>query len=769
MASLNPSSTGGASSLLDSFSQKLDTIRPTGVLVQMGAMAGGAIGAFALFACLRPLNPYIFQPRVKYSESEKRPPPIGSGIFGWVQPMFRVSEAELMRSIGLDAVAYLRFLRMCIHIFICLTALGFASLVPSNYVYNLKHKVDRQQGDVSFFSNMTLQDVRGPWLWLHTSLAYIFTFVIFFFIWRNYAKFSALKRAWFLSNEYQLSLATRTVLITDIPKSYRTDKTITFHLSHLDLPARPVAVHVGHSAGQLPKLIAEHDNAVRDLESTITTYTKRPDKLPEERPTVRIGHPRNEKLNKLSNWGGKRVDAIDHLTEKIKALEQQISQSERMRVEERKCESYAFAIFKCSADAHAVAKALERQPKDTKCHFQLAPTSQDIIWENIKLGRVGRAAHRLSATILFLGFCFLAMFPVFLVSLLSNIVSLSAFVPFIRTWSINYKPLMEAFVGVIPPMISVLFQAAVPSVLRQIAARQGNFSKTQSDRAVTARYDAFLLFNQFFIFSVTGVFVSIAALVVVQIKGIRADGQKAQSIGDIITSLPDQVYSTFVRQSSYWLTILPLRGFTAMLDLSKAKSLAGIWTKDRLVGRTPREIRDARRPLDFEYDVYYPNHLLLFTVAIVYAPISPMVTLFSFVVFCVSWIVFKFQLLYAFVTREETGGREWRVVINRVLFSTIIMQIILFLTIGLKIGWPQAVAIIPMILSVFVFKFVLSRRFDQRIHWFIPNREELAEVNLHEGEATIYQLEARFHHPSMDVNVLRPMLHRSVEPLLPTM
>lgn len=51
--------------------------------------------------------------------------------------------------------------------------------------------------------------------------------------------------------------------------------------------------------------------------------------------------------------------------------------------------------------------------------------------------------------------------------------------------------------------------------------------------------------------------------------------------------------STYVIQSSYWLTVFPLRGASALFDLAQFISLFYVWFKTKLFGRTPREIREV--------------------------------------------------------------------------------------------------------------------------------------------------------------------------------
>lgn len=79
-----------------------------------------------------------------------------------------------------------------------------------------------------------------------------------------------------------------------------------------------------------------------------------------------------------------------------------------------------------------------------------------------------------------------------------------------------------------------------------------------------------------------------------------------------LTRRPSQ--STWIIQSTYWLTIFPLRGASALFDLAQLISLILVWGRAKLFGRTPREIREWTTPPAFDFPVYFSNHLLMLVV-----------------------------------------------------------------------------------------------------------------------------------------------------------
>jgi calcium permeable stress-gated cation channel len=92
---------------------------------------------FIAFSILRPRHKIVYAPKLKYASEKRAPPPIDDGMFSWLKPVWQCSDEYLLDKIGLDAVLFLRFWRMCRNIFICL-GLGSAVIIPYNVIVGLK-------------------------------------------------------------------------------------------------------------------------------------------------------------------------------------------------------------------------------------------------------------------------------------------------------------------------------------------------------------------------------------------------------------------------------------------------------------------------------------------------------------------------------------------------------------------------------------------------------------------------------------------------------
>ena len=458
-------------------------------------------------------------------------------------------------------------------------------------------------------------------------ISYIVCFITFWFIWVKYVavvfiaaiwlnhcsykRVVELKHAYFRSAEYVNSLHARSMMvglgvviqqtccdmlapqITGVQRQYQTDDGLLGLLTGLGIPYPTTAVHIGRRVGYLPELVEAHNDAVRALEQVLTTYTKG-GKLATKRPTMRIGG--------FMGCGGKEVDTIVHMTAKIKRLKDQVEQT-RETISDRKSEPYGFASFSAVPYAHVVAKRLQSK-KVKGCRFSLSPLPADIIWKNLASNHRSRVLARVFIFIFLVFFCGLYTIPLVAVSFLANLASITQYVHILNAWYVHAKWSFIAVVGIAPPLLSALLQLFLPPAMRALTRRQGLLTRNQVDRKVLGRYFAFLIITQLIIFSLLGVAFNIITELVIEFgKG----GSDLRTILREVNKLPSRIQNTYLSQSNYWLTWLPLRAWAAVFDLAQVINLFWVWARARLFGRTPREIREWTRPPSFDYAVYVSN------------------------------------------------------------------------------------------------------------------------------------------------------------------
>ncbi|KAF8891786.1 hypothetical protein BD779DRAFT_1670745 [Infundibulicybe gibba] len=718
------------------FSTDSRTLAPAAVGAQVLLMGAISVVTILAFNILRPKNKIIYEPKVKYHVGDKPPPRISDSVFGWLPPLIHTKEPELVEKIGLDAVAFLRFTRLMRWLFTGIALLTCGILIPINAVYNLRN-VPLTQRDL--LTMLTIRNVGGSFLYAHVAVTYLITLLIVYCVHFHWKEMIRLRRAWFRSPEYLESFYARTLTVLHVPKKLKSDEGLKVIFDSVKVPYPTTSVHIGRKVGRLPELIEYHNTTVRELETVLVKFLKG-GKVGNKRPTIRVGG--------TCGCGGTKKDAIEFYTTKLKRTEASIEEY-RAQIDTRKAENYAPLKEKSQG-----AKVL------------LAPNPKDIIWENMNKAD-GEIARKRFLGFLWLGLvCFFNTLPLFIISFLANLNSLRTYVPFLQSW-FNVSPRSFAFVsGVLPPAVSGIFGFFLPIVMRWLTQYMGALTHSKLDRAVIARYFAFLVISQLVVFTLIGVvFISVKEIV-----DQVGKGASFQQILDNLHTLPDKINRTYIDQSSYWLTFFPLRGFLVVFDLAQIINLVWISFKTHVFGRTPRDIREWTQPPDFQYAIYYSNLLFMGAVGLVFAPLAPLVVLAAAVVFWMGSWVYKYQLMFVFVSKVETGGRLWNVVINRLLFTVLIMQTLMILTIGLQYQFRslQWLSTVPPVLIIFAFKIYINRNFLPAFRYFNPTEDEirLAQVHSQRSDARGNRLEKRFGHPALNAELFTPMLHAKMMPLL---
>lgn len=533
-------------------------------------------------------------------------------------------------------------------------------------------------------------------------------------------------------------------MITNVAKRLQSDPALAAVLSEIQMPYPTTEVHIGRVVGALPDLVEKHSDLVRALERVLTRYLRDPNKLPEHRPSVRVGA-------KLGCIGGEKVDAIDYYTNQINKVEAAV-ESWRERIAEKKPESYGFASLAAVPYAHAAARSL-RTKKPKGLIIQLAPAPRDIIWKNLTMTKAERGRSQFMGAIYLVALVIANIIPLLAVSLVANMAAFIQYLGFLGQWQSANSWSFSAVSGVAPPLISAAFGYFLPIAMRRIAKYRGVTTKSRLDRVIIGQYFVFLVISQFIIFSLIGVAYNTIGIII-------SDIQNHESFTEIINYLSTRtltlIKTTYFNQSNYWLTWLPLRGYLAVFDLAQIIKLLWVWFQTKLFGRTPRDVREYTKPPSFDYAVYYSNLLFMAAVAMLYACLAPLVLIFAAVAFWLSSFVYKYQLMFVFTTKNESGGRLWRVVVNRLLVTVVFMQVLLALAVGLDQTWIQAIASIPPILFVIGFKIYLHKTFDERFQWYIPSEQEIAQSKVHVGDVRHNRLQRRFGHPTLHQQLFTP-------------
>ncbi|BEJ11918.1 hypothetical protein CspHIS471_0203780 [Cutaneotrichosporon sp. HIS471] len=761
-----------------------------GVATQVGLMTAISVFTFICFSLLRPRQSKVYAPKIKYGmpppdnplddpDYEQPPPALSGSFFAWLSPVVRIKEHEMIKNIGMDATVFLRFVRMLIWIFAVVSIYGVALIVM--YVLYNKNPANNVSGaDRQGLSILTSMNVQGPFIWGTLAVSYLITFTVMFFVWQNWHAVVILRHHWFRSPGYASKIYARTLMVTQVPKSYRSDEGLVHLMGQLKVDGIKIrdsidCATIGRRLGDFPKLVHDHNEAVRDLERALTKYLEH-DKMAAKRPTVRKGG--------FMGIGGTKHDAIDYYAKQVKYLRDKVDARreviDSLIRQERKAykqgkqmqrvegENYGFITFRTIAEAHRIARRHQGKLKElggARIHF--APPPRDILWENLAKDTAEIATARTFGFIWIAVVCFLNTLPLTVVAILANLGALSQYIPFIRSWD-NASPWsLNVISGVLPATVQGFFGFILPYIIRRISKKQGPPTRSKLDRAVIARYYFFMIISSLIVLVLLSLFFTFILGIIQDLTSHKG----ADGILKNLEALPQNIQRAYVSFSNYWLTWLPLRGFLLFFELIQLIKLAMVSWRRVMFTYTPRDIRDITKPPSFEYSIVVVNLLFIAAVGLVYAPLAPLVAIGALFAFVFSLMVYKYQLLYVYITKAESGGRMWNVYVNRLYVGVILMQLLMVLTVALvRPGYYwYLIAAAPPLPILLVFKIYMAKTAEYNFRYYRPSPQEVENQNrkaLNEKRIKASDLGKRFLNPAMLPNQLfGVMVHKSQETL----
>ena len=741
-----------------------EKLAASSIWIALGTSIGVMIVITLFFSLLRPYNATVYAPKVRHADQKHAPPEIGKGLFAWVAPVANTKEEELVEKVGLDAAVFLRFTKMCRDIFLFLSIAGCGILMPvhimtSNVFINGSGSApqDTDQVVANAFAKMTPQYVQGNPMWSHVACSWVFDAVILYFLWRNYVAVTRLRRQYFESPEYQMSLHSRSLCLTDIPSSDRTDDGILRIADSIEqTPGVPRAA-IARNVKELPDLIKEHDRAVRKLESVLAKYLKNPDKLPAKRPTLRPS-----KKDKRTDQG-QQIDAIDYLTERIRRLETRIKEV-RESIDKRNAMPYGFATYERIEEAHQVAYAAKnKHPHGVT--IRLAPKPNDILWDNLPLSKKVRSGKSWmnSFWIALLTIVWIApnaLIAIFLV----NLANLADLWPSFRDNFNGHRTAWAAVQAIAAPALTSLIYLLLPILFRRMAAKSGSLTKTLRERQVTRKLYAFFVFNNLVVFST---FTALWKFVASVIANRDANQDTWAAIQQ--ANLPNAIMVSLCTVSPFWVIWLLQRNLGAAVDLAQIVNLTYIWFARTFMSPTPRQTIEWTAPPPFDYASYYNYFLFYVTVTLCYATLQPLVLPVTFLYFAVDAPLKKYLLLYVFITKTESGGQFWVILFNRILFATGLANCVAALVIKGALGsWIMLGCMAPLPFIIIAFKVYCNYTFDDQCEYYSKASLKDPEIlgDLGKKPRRNDRVGVKFGHPALYKPLITPMVHAKAQHVL---
>ncbi|KAG0320232.1 hypothetical protein BGZ99_004655 [Dissophora globulifera] len=668
--------------------------QPTALAINLATNVGLSLITLGAFCWLRPKNG-------------------DDGYFSWMGPVWSCPDEVLVDKIGLDAVVFIRFVRMCRNVFLALAIVGCGVLIPINVVFTIRAQPGGQlpSDKIAMLTMDGITDL--TWYWAHVACVWFFSLVLYFAMHHGYRTFLKFKIRYYESETYQEEVSSRTIMLAGLPSSLQTDDKLFKFMDDMGLKDKPVQALVGRKVDKLPELMQKHKKMVKALEKVVAKYFADPNRLPSKRPTVSVG-----------GFCGNKVDAIDYYSQQIEELSDQIERV-RNQVSKSQPTNYGFVSYATIHAAHRVARELssaitlrQRSKMLDPPELFLSPAPKDIIWFNVANPKQLRKSRKFLVNLAFIVFSLLFFIPMGMLTTIAKLDRIVGLAPASKQYFETHPFVAGLLQSLLPVLIMDILLLIVRKFISYLAWFQGNITKSSTDRSTLAKFYLFFTLNNLIVFALTGTIIGFFA----QIKLILATFSDPQTTWAAIKAyihnqdnIVELLSKNVIDTSLFWVNYISLRNFGALLDLFQLVSLVLYWFKHTV---TPREKSAMDKPDVFDFPLFFSVHLFLLTVALLYSVVAPLVLFFALIYFSLASLVYKYQLMYVFRTKIETGGRLFRVVYNRLLAAMILFQVIMIGILNLKAAHIHSLALLPLPFLTVVFKVLMMKTYDPKIDFY---------------------------------------------------
>lgn len=707
---------------------------------------------FLAFCIFRTRIPVLFAPR--NSMKRHKPPALPDTLFGWILPLLRISDEEMLTNVGLDALLMLKFIVMGLKIFAVCCFFGLVVFFPitltTPYVEN------ENSTAISRLSIEVLEPGSNKFI-AYLIFAYLFTFITFFFLTKSYDEYVYL-RAKFLLRQSKTMVA-RSVMVTGIPDHLRSDQALSEYFESLNIG--PVeSCYVVREVHRLNTMIKKRASALINLEEAYAAYWGNPCKIPgydpdrilddvemykkvldlaEKRESTDDDRSSDEehkqpgvtpsssfrknkkrrpgnttffkglvepKFNLKKNTSkrptvriggffglfGKKVDAIEYYTKLFDDLD-------KIVVDRRTSPNYemtncAFVTFEQMSSA-VIASQIAINPIPFTCRTKMACEPRDVLWESLDIRGRERIFREFVIWTITIALVVLWVVPIFGLCTLISSNFIARFNPGLARRIDESELGTMILSSFIPTIIINICTSVLPLFFDAMGYYQGLRSRSAIAESTLSKYYFFLIFFVLIIYSLINAGISTF--------------QRFTNLENIPTFISD----SFSRLAPFFINYTILQGFLIMplnLLLLGAIFIRGFW--HLFICSTPREHAENRAPWAFNYGIGYPAPLLVFGIVFEYSLINPLILLFGVVYFCFTYVVYKYQFLYVYFRPYEAAGKLWLMTIPRIIFTLVLFQLTMMGMFLTNRSYVAGGLCVPLIFITFLYKFILDKAYS---------------------------------------------------------
>jgi calcium permeable stress-gated cation channel len=528
------------------------TADPRDTTIQIILSLALGISAFLAFCVLRTRWPGLYAARKKQKNEASPLPELPDTLFGWILPLWRITEQQVLASAGLDAYVFLAFFKLAMK-FLAVTF--FFSLVVIKPVHDSYPEDDdsnhtkpdamRQAYGAGRSVNLwehkhrnhTIpylpEDFDPDYLWMYVAFAYLFSAIAIYLVIAETRKIIEIRQEYLGS---QTTVTDRTIRLSGIPPDLQDEEKLKEFIESLDI-GKVEGVTLCRKWKELDAAMVKRMDTLRRLEEAYTIHygsrsiERNLESLPISQPpppgpTVSGRSAENEDESSQLIGGdepahvvpydrvrpkvtirfgrfklrSKRVDAIDYYTEKLRQADDDVK---ALRKKDFPATPLAFVTMDSVASCQMAIQAV-LDPSPLQLIANSSPSPSDVIWPNTYLSRRSRMIRQWSITVLIvlLTIFWTAIFAP--IAGLLNVETIERVLPQLGKFLDEHDNIRSLVNTQLPTLFVTLLTVLVPYLYYYLSWYQGMISQGDIELSAISKNFFFTFFNFFVIFTVLG-------------------------------------------------------------------------------------------------------------------------------------------------------------------------------------------------------------------------------------------------------------------------
>lgn len=605
----------------------------------------------ALFTLIRTRIRKLYEPRTYLVPPKLRVPSPGSGLLDWLPATIRYDIEDVIDCGGLDAYFFLRFMRMLLWIFGVACCVIIPILVPINATGSTEGMLSEPKG----MDNLSWSNI-GPYkssrYTAHLVLAIATTVVLLALFTYELHVYVDKRQQHLTKPSHQMRATATTILIKYVPEHLRSEAAIKKLFGGL---GKVKNVWFTRDYSKLTSLLAVQKKKYRQLEELQTrrvlkaeqNFKKLPDGDPEDTSSyipkstsVRAPIGRFLGLDLKIPFCGSKLDAIDSLCEEIERLTREIVE---MKSQTSSFDTMPTCMiqFSTQLDAHVACQSLSYHDPNFMDTRLIETDHRDIIWSNMRGSFYEEKARFAVATAINLALIIGWAIPVSVVGLISQISYLTNLLPFLSFLEDLPDAVQGVIGGILPPLLLTLLMLLVPPILTLLAYVKGISTGIRVQLDVQKYYFAFQFIQLFLVITVS--------------SGLTTT---VQQIVDTPTSTPAILANNLPKAANFFMSYLILQGMiTSMNNMLRIDELIfHFLAKIMPTSTAHKKFSRVSSISEIIWGSTYPIYTNLATIGIVYSIISPVILIFCLISFSLTYLAYKYRIVYCNVNRVQSYG-----------------------------------------------------------------------------------------------------------------